>query len=440
MIRLSVGASIVALMALSGCQGDPNEAANALMVEMLAAQKEVAVLTDASNKDEVAKRIKLLEGILASSKTIVDDYPEANLALEISSKGAAQGIEFAAVEKQLELARRDLTCFDDAVQCMVAIYSENIDTMLANARQSRNDAYFVDFGLSILARHYHENKKLDEAKATIDRIENLGFRFDTYIDMGQNVLAQMNMQEGNAYQLAKLALGFQKSDKAADAPFYAKQVAAVLEPASGFGEAFNSTQAALYVEYLYGTGDNAVADAYVAALFPAMVEKKASAFDYLTVLKKLPEAAAATYTDIAFDAMKDGNFAGPYDALNFLCLAEVAGRSGEAEEIEGIVFTDKAVEDTAELGRAPEQIVTDVAYGLIAYLGCPSKTDKANAMAEAAAEGLKERYPVVATQLLVALGRQDEAYAFALNKMRGEVEANNFGETYNRLFATIRKP
>ncbi len=122
--RLLFSSSILAIvLVLSGCQEDPEQAANKLFVEASALHTGSQDFS-ANDPEQIQKRRSDLEQVLAKIETIVSDYPESSLAVEIVSTGAARGLSREAIAEEIE-------ALDLATRCLQEYRVECVDTEVA---------------------------------------------------------------------------------------------------------------------------------------------------------------------------------------------------------------------------------------------------------------------------------------------------------------------
>ncbi len=425
------------MMLLAACQEDPNDAANALMVQMIAAQKEAAALSATASKEAATQKIALLEGILASSKKVLEEYPQSDLAVDLSADGNANGIDIAGVADDLGRAKSDLECFADALKCVVALYEENLEPMLSSVRRDRDASFYADYGLSVLASHYSADGRTDDAKAVIERIDEPQFRFSAFIDAGLIANAERERQQENMDQAADVAIGFLMGGVTETADYYAKLVEQASTPASEYGKKFGPLEAAAHLRVLYVREDTDKAEAFLDELVPAMAAEKANPTHYLYVLDQVPIETAKPRFGIALDATKELQFDGFREGFALICIAHVAERPGVVEGLENRLLSEQAVADSASLPRAPDHIVNGVVYGLQEIFACPSKVPGAEELALAVAEAIKATRPAQSVELLLKSGQKEQALALALDGMRKTVAMNNFGKEYNQFFASV---
>ena len=99
MKRLFVVAALsVALLA--GCKGDPEKAANKLFVEAMPLWQQYQTLP-ADDSAQYDARLKLLTQVDENLKSILQDYPESSLAVELVSTGSLKQLDKEKIEQEI---------------------------------------------------------------------------------------------------------------------------------------------------------------------------------------------------------------------------------------------------------------------------------------------------------------------------------------------------
>jgi len=110
-ILLASVPSFLLIASLSGCQEDPEQAANKLFVEtsaVFAASKD-ALTKDPATFDESVASLRLVG---ANLDKIVSEYPESTLAVELVSSGAARQISREELASQITVLEEAIICRD----------------------------------------------------------------------------------------------------------------------------------------------------------------------------------------------------------------------------------------------------------------------------------------------------------------------------------------
>lgn len=105
---------------ISGCQEDPEAAANGLFVEAATSLQQAESITGDSI-EQLMNRRDLLKTAVTNLDEIVKTYPAASLAVDLVSAGRAKGIVVSEVKQQLEDVQRALACLETGQQgkCVV---------------------------------------------------------------------------------------------------------------------------------------------------------------------------------------------------------------------------------------------------------------------------------------------------------------------------------
>ena len=118
-MKCFLAVALLSASILAGCKEDPEQAANKLFVETSSLWDQYQVLS-ADDPALYGARLGLLEQVDTNLQSIVADYPESSLAVELAATGKVKQLVKAEVDAQNLLIHQSMKCMENIFGCALS--------------------------------------------------------------------------------------------------------------------------------------------------------------------------------------------------------------------------------------------------------------------------------------------------------------------------------
>lgn len=109
-------ALVVSFVALVACKEDPNTAASDLLSKAKVSFDQLAEVKGYST-ESMKERESLLNQSIGNIDTILSEYPSSEIAVDLASKGEANGISLSKLKSKRDSVKREVVCRESSETC-----------------------------------------------------------------------------------------------------------------------------------------------------------------------------------------------------------------------------------------------------------------------------------------------------------------------------------
>ena len=172
---------VLSVVLATGAWADADAKANKLFVEAVQLWRQ-AEAVEGENLEQLETRLELLKQINANLDSIVSDYPESNLAVQLMI-GPVGGLELDGVDEPIAVLEASIECLREGYQC---VYKEALDEA-----RSIEDEFVRSMLLSSIAEALAASGDFAGALEVARSVEDLYERFVALSEILKNLPKEM---------------------------------------------------------------------------------------------------------------------------------------------------------------------------------------------------------------------------------------------------------